>query len=36
MKRVEERIEQVREECKGDVEKFCKASNPEPAASCPA
>src|SRR5882672_3053745 len=28
MKRVEERIEQVREECKGDVEKFCKGVKP--------
>jgi hypothetical protein len=28
MKKAEERIEQVREECKGDVEKFCKGVKP--------
>jgi hypothetical protein len=28
MKRVEERIEQVREECKADAEKFCKGIRP--------
>ena len=28
MKRVEERVEQVREECKADAEKFCKGIRP--------
>jgi hypothetical protein len=28
MKKAEERIEQVKEECKGDVEKFCKGIKP--------